>query len=147
MRNETKPFNGFFETSVRYLNYGSSFEQDSVFISHVHLIRYINYLMKTHVELTRTIFTNLSPMLHLYNPCKYQKIKIFWRFQGIQKWNIGLKWVNPFSSKPTKWSNSLNRFVGKLQTNCLSVFDHFEGLALKGLKEWIFEWTEFHEIR
>ena len=33
-----------------------------------------------------------------------------------------------------KWSNTLKRFVGKLPTNCLSVFDHFLGLALKGLK-------------
>ena len=147
VRNETKPTNAFFETIERYHNYGSSFEQDSVFISHLHLIHYINYLMKIHVELTRTIFTNLSPMLHLYTHWKCQKIKILWRFQEIQKLNIGLKWVNPFSSKPTKWSNSLNRFVGKLQTNSLSVFDHFEGLALKGLKEWICQWIEFHEIR
>ena len=34
----------------------------------------------------------------------------------------------------TKWSNTLKQFVGKLPTNCLSVFDHFVGLALKGLK-------------
>ena len=27
----------------------------------------------------------------------------------------------------------LKQFVGKLPTNCLSVFDHFVGLALKGL--------------
>ena len=41
---------------------------------------------------------------------------------------------NPLSAKPTKWSNTLKQFVGKLTTNCLSVFDHFVGLALKGLK-------------
>ena len=33
----------------------------------------------------------------------------------------------------TKWSNTLKQFVGKLSTNCSSVFDHFVGLALKGL--------------
>ena len=33
----------------------------------------------------------------------------------------------------TKWSNALKQFVGNLPTNCLSVFDHFVGLALKGL--------------
>ena len=33
----------------------------------------------------------------------------------------------------TKWSNTLKQFVGKLPTNCLSVFDYFVGLALKGL--------------
>ena len=40
-----------------------------------------------------------------------------------------------FSTEPPKWSNTLKQFVGKLPTNCLSVFDHFEVLALKGLKE------------
>ena len=35
--------------------------------------------------------------------------------------------------QPTKWSNTLKQFVTKLPSNCLSVFDHFVGLALKGL--------------
>ena len=42
--------------------------------------------------------------------------------------------LNPLSANFTKWSNTLKQFVGKLPTNCLSVFDHFAGLALKGLK-------------
>ena len=41
--------------------------------------------------------------------------------------------VNPLSANPTEWSNTLNQFVGKLPTNCLSVFAHFVGLALKVL--------------
>ena len=41
--------------------------------------------------------------------------------------------LNPLSANPTKWSNTLKQFVGKLPTNCLSVFDHFVKLALKGL--------------
>ena len=40
---------------------------------------------------------------------------------------------NPLSANPTKWPNTLKQFVGKLRTNCLSVFDHFVKLALKGL--------------
>ena len=40
---------------------------------------------------------------------------------------------NPLSANPTKWSNKLKQFVGNLPTNCLSVFDHFVGLVLKGL--------------
>ena len=32
---------------------------------------------------------------------------------------------NPLSAKFIKWSNTLKQFVGKLPTNCLSVFDHF----------------------
>ena len=43
------------------------------------------------------------------------------------------KCVNTLGANPTKWSNTLKQFVGNLPTNCLSVFDHFVGLALKGL--------------
>ena len=43
--------------------------------------------------------------------------------------------VNELSANITKWSNTLKQFVRKLPTNCLSVFDHFVGLALKELKE------------
>ena len=42
-------------------------------------------------------------------------------------------YIIPLSANPTKWSNTLKQFVAKLPTNCLSVFDHFLGLALKGL--------------
>ena len=42
--------------------------------------------------------------------------------------------LNPLSANPTKWSNTLKQFVANLPTNCLSVFDHFMNLALKGLK-------------
>ena len=40
--------------------------------------------------------------------------------------------INPLSANPTKWSNTLKQFVGNLPANCLSVFDDFAGLALKG---------------
>ena len=43
-------------------------------------------------------------------------------------------WINPSSANFTKWSNTLKQFVDKLPTNCLSVFDDFVGLALKGLR-------------
>ena len=36
---------------------------------------------------------------------------------------------NPLSANPTKWSNTL-----KTLKTCLSVFDHFVGLTLKGLR-------------
>ena len=41
--------------------------------------------------------------------------------------------LNPLSTNPTKWSNTLKQFVGNLARNCLSVFGHFVGLAIKGL--------------
>ena len=45
--------------------------------------------------------------------------------------------LKPFSTNPTKWSNTLKQFAGccrrmLLPTNCLSVFEHFVGLPLKG---------------
>ena len=43
---------------------------------------------------------------------------------------------NPWSANSTKWSNTLKQFVGKLPTNCLSVFEHLVGLALIGLKKY-----------
>ena len=43
--------------------------------------------------------------------------------------------LNPLSANPEKWSNTLKQIVGNLPTICLSVFDHFMDLALKGLKE------------
>ena len=35
--------------------------------------------------------------------------------------------LNPLSANPTEWSNTLKQFVGKLPTNCLSVFDRETG--------------------
>ena len=50
---------------------------------------------------------------------------------------------NSLNANYTKWSNTLKQFVGKLSTNCLSVFDHFVKLALKGLNNimnLVFRW-------
>ena len=46
--------------------------------------------------------------------------------------NISL--LNPLSTNPTKWLNTLKQFVGYLRMNCLGVCDHFVKLALKGLQ-------------
>ena len=40
-------------------------------------------------------------------------------------------YFNSLSANPTKWPNIVKQFVGKLSTNCLSVFNHFVGLAYK----------------
>ena len=68
-------------------------------------------------------------------------------------------YVNPFSANFTKWLNTPKQIVGNLPTNCLSVFDHFAGLALKGLNLnemgnnqegslaiWIFQDKMFYKI-
>ena len=49
--------------------------------------------------------------------------------------------LNPLSAKFTKWPNTLKQFVGKLPTNCLSVFDHFVNLALKGFNS---TYSQYH---
>ena len=54
-----------------------------------------------------------------------------WEWEG--GWRMGGV-TNPFRANLTKWSDTLRQFVGKLATNYLSMFDHFVGLALKGLK-------------
>ena len=44
--------------------------------------------------------------------------------------------VNPLSANFTKWANTLKQFVGNLPTNCLNVFGHFVGLALKRVQKY-----------
>ena len=41
--------------------------------------------------------------------------------------------IKLLSADPTKLSNILKQFVGKLLMNCLGAFDNFVKLALKGL--------------
>ena len=40
---------------------------------------------------------------------------------------------NLLGANPAKRPNTFKQFVDKMPTNCLSVFDHFVGLTLKGL--------------
>ena len=56
--------------------------------------------------------------------------------------------INPLSANPTKWSDTLKQQTIRrlLLTNCLSVFDHFVGLALKVLNENDMWWDLFIDI-
>ena len=57
--------------------------------------------------------------------------------------NILVNFVNSLSANPAKWATTLEQSIGccrhtytirrQQPTNCLSVFDHFMGLVLKGL--------------
>ena len=53
--------------------------------------------------------------------CKYTSTSCF----VVERFNL-------LSANPTKLSNALKQFFGKLPTNCLSVFDNFVGLILEG---------------
>ena len=64
----------------------------------------------------------------------YLKSKLQKKKQLILKlFKINNLKINPLSANPTKWSNTLKQFVGNLLTICLTLFDHFVKLALKGL--------------
>ena len=63
----------------------------------------------------------------------YLRVTYSWEF--IHLW---VQLFNPLSVNPTKWSKTLKHFVSNLPTNCLSWFDLFMGLALKGLTRGFF---------
>ena len=85
----------------------------------------------------KLIFVTLEQMFETLN-LLIDSCKNFWSSEW--KW---IAWINRIkqvyfnvkhlSTNPTKWLNTLKQFVGNLPTNCLSVFDHFVKLALKGL--------------
>ena len=56
-------------------------------------------------------------------------------FNKVSEHLIQLDVFNHLSANPTKRSNTLKQFVGNFPRNCLSVFDNFVGLALKGLMQ------------
>ena len=63
---------------------------------------------------------------------KFESFEKFKEFINNVENQTGHK-VNPLSANFTKWLKTLKQFVGKLPSNCLSVFDHFVGLVLQGL--------------
>ena len=68
------------------------------------------------------------------NKCLVIVYHIFVDFSNIDCY------LNPLSANPTKWSNKLKQFVANFSTNCLSVFDHYAGLALKGIRKFTKFW-------
>ena len=65
---------------------------------------------------------------------------------GLDDANYQIATFNPLSANFTKWSNTLKQFTSHLPTKCLSVFDHFVGLVLKGLtvNNWLHRWPCSH---
>ena len=60
-----------------------------------------------------------------------------WYDQLVQD-PVFLNELNPLCANRTKCPNTLKQFVGNLSTICLSVFDYFVILALKGLRFCVF---------
>ena len=68
------------------------------------------------------------------NDSKTSCILINCRFDPCQPFSTGLKRaVDPLSANPTKWSNTLKKFVGKFADELFEYVDHFVKLAIKGL--------------
>lgn len=60
-------------------------------------------------------------------------MKLEKKFLSIQTTGKLVNWVwDPLSGNLTKYSNILKQLVHNSSTNCLSTFDRFVGLALKG---------------
>ena len=59
--------------------------------------------------------------------------KSYWKFSPFYWVRLLRLSLKILIANFTKWLNTLKQFVGKLASNCLSVFGLFVGLALKGL--------------
>ena len=75
---------------------------------HIYIYIYRNTYTYTDINIYTYIYTHIPILTYIYTHT-----------------------FNPLSVNPTKWSNTFKQFVGKLQMNSLSVFDHFLGLVLK----------------
>ena len=82
------------------------------------------YVSRVEKEFFRTVDSGLGYSYHFREIGKAMGFLV----------EVNIIFINPLSANPTKWSNTLKQFVGNLPMNCLSVFDHFVILSLKGLK-------------
>lgn len=62
----------------------NNFSDPLLFISLVNLIAFI-------IRTTKSLLIDFRSMFHFYTPGKSQKTR---SFSGVQKWNMGLKWIN-----------------------------------------------------
>ena len=85
----------------------------------------------TFYNLTNSVQCHLSILLENRKP------EVFCCLQGLQKGCIYLKWVNPFQCQPHKMVKHTQTICQQQPTNCLSVFDHFVGLVLRGYIKYV----------
>ena len=133
-----------------------SFLKSSLILNSICLTPFIMHAFITFL-LEYCLFLSLYMLLNYY--CMYQHQTGFlqsdqnlnrllccfqWYHQFfVITYKIAIHLINPVSANMIKWSNTLKQLVGKLPTNCLSVFEHFVGLALKGLRLSL-RWEKFH---
>ena len=68
-----------------------------------------------------------------YNRLRLEYLLLPLNTEGVRSNSLVITLLKPLNANPKKWSNTLKQLNGKLLTNCLSVFNHFVGLALEGL--------------
>ena len=74
------------------------------------------------------VFQTFCVKVNSFFICSLIWLKFFVNCQSLESLTL-------YTPKISKWSNPLKQFVVKFPTNCLIAFDHFVGLALKGLKD------------
>ena len=144
-KNKGEFFNFFFEIKKKLFHIFVSFKwllkekerrRTCFHYTCIHLFSrafYVHSFIHSFISLFKSL--NLSLQKSWFYLLQWKPFKIYEKcFFFILKALFVLKIFNPLSANFTKWSNTLKQFVGKLPKNCLSVFDHFVGLALKGLK-------------
>ena len=84
---------------------------------------------KGHVDLFQTFgFLTFSEGIQIENWLEMNYGEKMW----VQFFDVSLKCLNPINPNTKKWSDMLNNL--SVVANKLFEFDHFAGLALKGLK-------------
>ena len=85
------------------------------------------------------IFNSINPEILKISENEIVQVLLFGNNSFSKDMNFriitsSIRLINPLSADITQWSNTLIQFVVKVPMNCLSVFDHFVIVALKGLK-------------
>ena len=86
-----------------------------------------HYIFHNHLSLLSFVYWKV---IHSYLPLQSIVFRSLKTYSKVIPTNIDIL----LSANFTKCSNKVRQFIGNLPTNCLSVFGHFVGLSLKGLK-------------
>ena len=121
--------------------YSQKFSRSKVFVVHVQNIKFSEFIfvIEALCPKVNAIFFPFHDLLYILYSVNWPVFDLKLQ-DGAFSWSScnKIQWI--LNANPTKWSNTLKQFVGKLPTNCLSVFDHFLGLVLKGLIQHLKLW-------
>ena len=101
-----------------------------------YLFKCLTYNMKREEQESMSARMHLLHLLLLWDSMNHTNLVVHWytnKYVYAIFHGFFTIFLNSLSANPTKWSIALKQFVGYLSTNCLSVFDQFVKLVLKGL--------------